>query len=84
MGVQWSIPLPLTLHPLPFASCWFGCGTSRSEVKVARKGARVLYRRGYYAREQLIPYDRRQFMTLSRMLTAMAHPEDLDDMVFLA
>lgn len=51
----------------------------RIEVKVARKGARVLYRRGYYAREQLIPYDRRQFMTFSRMLTAMAYPEDLDD-----
>jgi VWFA-related protein len=51
----------------------------RVEIKVARKGLRVLYRRGYYAREQLIPYDRRQFMSFSRMLTAMAYPEDIDD-----
>ena len=51
----------------------------RIEVKVARKNARALYRRGYYAREQLIPYDRRQFMTFSRMLSAMAYPEDIDD-----
>jgi VWFA-related protein len=52
----------------------------RIEVKVARQGARVLYRRGYYAREQLIPYDRRQFMAFSRMLSAMAYPEDIDDL----
>lgn len=51
----------------------------RIDVTVARRDARVLYRRGYYAREQLIPYDRRQFMTFSRMLTAMAYPEDIDD-----
>ena len=51
----------------------------RIEVKVARKNARALYRRGYYAREQLIPYDRRQFMTFSRIRSAMAYPEDIDD-----
>jgi VWFA-related protein len=51
----------------------------RIEVKVARRGARVFYRRGYYAREQLIPYNRRQFMAFSRMLTAMAWPANLDD-----
>lgn len=48
-------------------------------MKVARKGARVLYRRGYYARAQLIPYDRRQFMTFSRILSATAFPGQLDD-----
>jgi VWFA-related protein len=51
----------------------------RIEVKVARKGARVLYRRGYYARAQLIPYDRRQFMTFSRILSATAFPGRIDD-----
>lgn len=51
----------------------------RIEVKVSRKGARVLHRRGYYARAQLIPYDRRQFMTFSRILSATAFPEKIDD-----
>lgn len=51
----------------------------RIEVKVARKGTRVLYRRGYYARAQLIPYDRRQFMTFSRVLSAAAFPQKIDD-----
>ena len=51
----------------------------RIEVKVARKGARVLYRHGYYARAQLIPYDRRQFMTFSRILSAAAFPGRIDD-----
>jgi VWFA-related protein len=51
----------------------------RIEVTVQRRNARVLHRRGYYAREQLIPYDRARFMTFSRMLTAMAYPEDIDD-----
>lgn len=51
----------------------------RIEVRVARKGARVLYRHGYYARAQLIPYDRRQFMTFSRILSATAFPDRIDD-----
>lgn len=51
----------------------------RIELKVSRKGARVLSRRGYYAREQLIPYDRRQFMTFSRILSASAFPQAIDD-----
>ena len=51
----------------------------RIEVKVARKGARVLSRRGYYARAQLVPHDRRQFMTFSRILSAAAFPGPIDD-----
>lgn len=51
----------------------------RIEVKVSRKSTRVLHRRGYYAREQLIPYDRRQFMTFSRILSATAFPQAIDD-----
>lgn len=51
----------------------------RIAVKVARKGARVIYRRGYYARAQLIPYDRRQFMTFSRILSAAAFAPKIDD-----
>jgi VWFA-related protein len=51
----------------------------RIEVRVARKGARVLYRHGYYARAQLVPYDRRQFMTFSRILSATAFPDRIDD-----
>jgi VWFA-related protein len=39
-------------------------------VKVNRPGATVLYRKGYYASEQLVPLDRQQFVTYTRITEA--------------
>ena len=44
-----------------------------------RPGVRVLYRHGYYARDQLVPFDRQQFLTHSRIATAGYDAEDISD-----
>jgi VWFA-related protein len=46
----------------PVNAAWDG-KFRRIKVSVNRKGVRVLSRFGYYAREEYIPFDRRQFMT---------------------
>jgi VWFA-related protein len=51
----------------------------RVSVKVNRPGARPLYRQGYYARQQLVPYDRREFLTFSRVLAAALYPYGISD-----
>lgn len=42
----------------------------RIVVKVKRPGTTVLYRQGYYATPQVVPMDRRQFITFNRLTAA--------------
>ena len=51
----------------------------RIEVKVKRRDATVLYRHGYYARAQIVPYDRREFLTYSRVSAAALYPDEIRD-----
>jgi len=48
-------------------------------VRVNRPGATVLYRHGYEASDQLVPFDRRAFLTFNRIISAAWHPTDLRD-----
>ena len=50
-------------------------------IRVNRRGATVLHRRGYFASERLIPPDRRAFMTATRVAEAGAFEHDIDDIV---
>ena len=51
----------------------------RITVKVNRPGARIFYRHGYFARTQLVPLDRRQFMAHSRILAAGNYAGQIGD-----
>jgi VWFA-related protein len=51
----------------------------RIEVKVNRPGATVLYRHGYYARDRLVPFDRKAFRTYSRITSAGAYAGEVRD-----
>lgn len=51
----------------------------RITVKVKRPDVRVLYRHGYFARQQLVPLDRRQFMAYNRIIAAGNYPRPLGD-----
>jgi VWFA-related protein len=51
----------------------------RISVKVNRGGVTALYRRGYYASDQLIPLDRRQFITYFRMTEAGRYQGEVRD-----
>lgn len=48
-------------------------------VKVTRPGVTALYRNGYFARQLLVPTDRRQFMAFSRILAAGSYPGAIRD-----
>jgi VWFA-related protein len=48
---------------------WDG-GFRRIEVQVRRRGVTVMNRGGYFANEELVPYDRRAFLTNARILAA--------------
>ncbi len=57
---------------------WDG-GYRRIRVEVNRPDVTVGFRHGYYANEQLVPYDRRKFMTYSRIAAAGYYDEELHD-----
>jgi len=42
----------------------------RIEVRVNRPDVTLSYRRGYYARDELVPYDRRRFISHARIMAA--------------
>jgi hypothetical protein len=48
-------------------------------VTVKRPGVTVLYRHGFYATEQLVPIDRRQFVTSSRVYAAGKYAPRIED-----
>jgi VWFA-related protein len=51
----------------------------RIQVKVNRPGATVLYRQGYYATPQVVPLDRRQFITINRLTAAGTYEGSIED-----
>jgi VWFA-related protein len=50
------------------------------QVKVDRAGAKVSYRRGYYARDTLRPYDREEFLSFSRISAAGSYEGEIGDL----
>jgi VWFA-related protein len=63
----------------PTRATWDG-KFRRVKVTVNRKDVKVLHRHGYYAREEYVPFDRRQFMTYSRIASAGNMDEPLTDL----
>jgi len=51
-------------------------------VKVNRPGVKVSFRHGYYARDALQPYDRKEFLAFSRISAAAGYEPDLEDIPF--
>jgi VWFA-related protein len=49
------------------------------EVRVSRTGARVLFRHGYYGRDQVVPLDRKAFITFNRVSAAAYNDRDMRD-----
>jgi VWFA-related protein len=51
----------------------------RVRVTVNRPGVRVLYRHGYYGRQQRTPLDRRTLLTVNRIAAAAKYPGPIED-----
>ena len=49
-------------------------------VRVRRPGLKVSYRRGYYARESLQPFDRKAFLSYSRIAAAAQYEQEVKDL----
>jgi len=49
-------------------------------VRVRRPGLKVSYRRGYYARESLQPFDRKAFLSYSRIAAAGQYDQEVKDL----
>jgi hypothetical protein len=62
----------------------FNAAYRRIEVRVNRPGLKVSSRRGYYGRESLVPFDREEFITYSRIAAAGAYREEVKDLRFKA
>lgn len=60
---------------------WDG-GFRRVEVRLSseRSDLRILHRGGYYANDELVPYDRREFLSHAWMISAAAYPDRITDM----
>ena len=52
------------------------------QVKVNRPGLRLFFRRGYFARDKLQPYDRVEFLAYSRISAAGGWADIIDDVPF--
>jgi VWFA-related protein len=62
----------------PTNTTWNGA-LRKIVVKVNRPGVTVLYRRSYYASDQLVPLDRREFITYNRVMSAGAYTGEIKD-----
>jgi VWFA-related protein len=51
----------------------------RIQVKVNRPDVTVASRSGYYGRQQLVPYNREEFLTFSRVQAAALYPDEIRD-----
>ncbi len=51
----------------------------RIQVKVNRPDVTVASRSGYYGRQQLVPYNREEFLTYSRVTAAALYPDQVRD-----
>jgi hypothetical protein len=63
----------------PVDARWDG-GDRRITVKVRRPGVTVQHRRSYYAREDFVPYDRREFLTSTRIAAGGAYRQPVTDL----
>lgn len=51
-------------------------------VRVNRPGLKLFFRRGYFARDKLQPYDRAEFLAYSRVSAAVMYADNVDDIPF--